>query len=66
MISSGFEKELRKIATVKRLYGDDRYETNLAVLEESGVKKEDLLICSGNDFCRQSFGIFIRETDTFG
>lgn len=50
VVSSGFEKELRKIATVKRLYGDDRYETNLAVLEESGVKKEDLLICSGNDF----------------
>lgn len=33
-----------------RLFGDSRYETNLAVLEEAGVSGEEILICSGRDF----------------
>ena len=35
-------------ATVKRLYGADRYATNIEILKEAGVKAEDILICSGN------------------
>lgn len=34
-----------------RLSGKDRYETNLAILEEAEVSKEDpILICTGNDY----------------
>lgn len=28
----------------------DRYKTNLAILKESGVKSEDILVCTGNGF----------------
>ncbi len=36
--------------TVKRIYGDDRFETNLAVLKEANVNNEDILVCSGYGF----------------
>ena len=36
--------------TVNRLAGANRYETNIAVLKEAGVKKEELLIASGADY----------------
>ncbi len=36
--------------TVKRLAGNDRYETNLAILAEAGVGEEDILVCSGENF----------------
>ncbi|MDY6038638.1 MAG: cell wall-binding repeat-containing protein [Eubacterium sp.] len=35
---------------VKRLYGDDRFATNMAVLKEAGVNNEELLVCSGFGF----------------
>jgi putative cell wall-binding protein len=35
---------------VKRLAGANRYETNLEILKEAGVEREDLLICSGMNF----------------
>lgn len=35
---------------VKRLSGNDRYETNLAILKEAGVSKEEILVCTGNSF----------------
>ena len=35
---------------VKRLGGDNRYETNLLILNEAGVTNEDILVCTGNDF----------------
>ncbi len=35
---------------VKRLSGNDRYETNLAILKEAGVSKEDILVCTGSTF----------------
>ena len=50
VVSSSFEKELKKISNVKRLYGADRYETNLSILNECGIRNEELLICSGNGF----------------
>lgn len=36
--------------TVKRLGGENRYETNLLILEEAGVASEDLLVCTGKNF----------------
>ncbi len=36
--------------TVKRIYGDDRFETNLAILKEANVNNEDILVCSGYGF----------------
>lgn len=36
--------------TVKRISGKNRYETNISVLKEAGVKKEELLIASGADY----------------
>lgn len=35
---------------VKRLSGSDRYETNLAILKEAGVSKEEILVCTGDNF----------------
>ena len=36
--------------TPKRLYGDNRYETNLAILEEAGVEGDQILVATGLDF----------------
>ena len=35
---------------VKRLAGDNRFETNLAILKEAGVEDRDVLICTGRGF----------------
>ena len=35
---------------VKRLSGSTRYETNLEILKESGVTKQDILVCTGKNF----------------
>lgn len=35
---------------VKRLAGDDRFGTNLAILEEAGVEDKDILVCTGLSF----------------
>ncbi len=35
---------------VKRLWGNTRYGTNLAILKEAGVGKADILVCTGNGF----------------
>lgn len=36
--------------TIKRLYGDDRYATNLAILKEAGVQNEAILVCTGTNY----------------
>ncbi len=36
--------------TVKRLSGDDRFATNIAILKEAGVNDEELIVSSGYDF----------------
>ena len=36
--------------TVKRLAGNDRFGTNLAILSEAGVGGKDILVCTGLDF----------------
>lgn len=33
-----------------RLAGENRYETNLKILEEAGVENQDILICTGKNF----------------
>ena len=35
---------------VKRLSGNNRYATNIMILEEAGVTDEDILVCTGNGF----------------
>ncbi len=35
---------------VKRLAGNNRYDTNIAILKEANVADEDILICSGDGF----------------
>lgn len=35
---------------VKRLWGQDRYETNIAILEEAGGVEDMIMICSGTNF----------------
>ncbi|MBR3974016.1 MAG: cell wall-binding repeat-containing protein [Oscillospiraceae bacterium] len=36
--------------TVKRLAGNDRFETNLAILTEAGVDDEEILVCTAYNF----------------
>ena len=36
--------------TIKRIYGKNRYDTNIAVLKEAGVTTEQILIASGADY----------------
>ncbi len=50
-ISSSLEMSLRAITPdVMRLSGPTRYDTNLAILKESFSNRNDLLICSGQNF----------------
>ncbi len=51
-IPRGVETALTEAGlTVKRLSGNDRFETNLAVLREAGVDKgQELLVCTGHNF----------------
>lgn len=49
-VSSNVEKSLKKFTNVERVYGSDRYGTNLAILREGKLAEEELLICSGEEF----------------
>ena len=49
VVTSRFEKSLGDLK-VERLGGQTRYETNIAILKEAGVDKEDLLVCTGEGF----------------
>ena len=49
-VSSNVENTLKSCGTIKRLGGANRYETNLLILNEAGVSKQDILICTGNGF----------------
>lgn len=51
VISPQFEQNLRnKGFNVERLAGNNRYETNLAILREAGVSNQELMVCSGNGY----------------
>ena len=51
-VPASFESALSaKNITAKRLAGNDRYQTNLAILAEAGVSgDQEILICTGNGF----------------
>ncbi|MBQ8833658.1 MAG: cell wall-binding repeat-containing protein [Oscillospiraceae bacterium] len=48
-VPADFEEGLDAF-TVKRLNGDDRFGTNLAILAEAGVEGKDILVCTGLEF----------------
>ena len=48
-VTADMEKKLIGF-NVKRLAGSNRYDTNIAVLKEAGVTKEQILIASGSDY----------------
>ena len=48
-VSEDMEKGLND-CTVKRLWGDTRYETNIEILKEADVKDEEMIVCTGKDF----------------
>lgn len=55
VISDGFENKLKSIyknsrTEIIRLYGVNRYLTNLEILKASGLEGEELIICSGNGY----------------
>jgi putative cell wall-binding protein len=50
-VSQGFQDKVEQASyTVKRLWGKDRFKTNIEILKEAGVSTEDILICSGYSF----------------
>ena len=48
-VPQGLEEKLADYCVV-RLAGPTRYETNLAVLQETGVSGGEILVCTGRDF----------------
>lgn len=50
VISQQLENELKSECNVIRLGGANRYETNMAILEEAGVEGGEMLVCSASDF----------------
>ena len=49
-VSEKIENAVASYGVVKRLGGTDRYATNLLILEEAGVEKEDIIVCTGTGF----------------
>ena len=50
-VSISTEDAIKEVAAnVKRLSGDTRYETNLAILNEAGVDGKELLVATGKEF----------------
>ena len=51
-VPSDMEEALKAqgITKAKRLKGKNRYQTNIAILEEAGVKGEDILVCAGEGY----------------
>ena len=51
VVSSAFENKIKARGVIPhRLGGNDRYETNIKILKEAGVKAEDILVCTGDDY----------------
>lgn len=48
-VSEEFEKALSGLQ-VKRLSGEDRWMTNLAILQETGLGEDGVVVCSGTEF----------------
>ena len=49
-VPAAIATQLKSYGKVVRRYGDDRYATNLSILEELDVTEKDLLICSGKNY----------------
>ena len=50
-VPDSLASDLKKAGcTVKRISGPNRFDTNIAVLKEAGVSKEQILIASGTDY----------------
>ena len=51
-VSGSFESMVTKYGNfnVKRLAGNNRYDTNLEILKEASVTTEDVLVCTGTNF----------------
>lgn len=49
-VSKRFEELLQESATVKRLEGYNRYETNIAILNEADYGDKELIVCTGEAF----------------
>ena len=50
-ISQSFEDSLNQIGiNCARLYGGNRYETNLAILDKAGLNSKTILVCTGTNF----------------
>lgn len=49
-VKQSVEDAIAPYGTVIRLGGSNRYATNILILEEAGVAKEDIIVCTGNDF----------------
>nr|MCR5181430.1 cell wall-binding repeat-containing protein [Clostridia bacterium] len=51
VVPNQVEEELQGEYRVRRLYGKSRYETNIEILKEAGVKRaKNILICDGRNF----------------
>lgn len=50
VVSASMFDRLDAFCYVERLYGKDRYGTNLAILENTGANAEDILVCTGLNF----------------
>ena len=51
VVPDSLASDLKKAGyTVKRIAGKNRYDTNIEVLKEAGVTKEQILIASGSDY----------------
>ena len=50
VVSEKLELQLKELFKIKRLAGEDRYDTNLAILDECGISADELLVCSGDSF----------------
>lgn len=47
--------------TVKRLAGDDRFETNLKILQEAGAGNQEFLVCTGSGFADSLSASAVRK-----
>ncbi|MDY6038131.1 MAG: cell wall-binding repeat-containing protein [Eubacterium sp.] len=50
VISRQLEEKLSAEYNTKRLDGADRFETNIKILKEAGVDKEEIMVCNAYDF----------------
>lgn len=50
VMPEAMKTKLENKFTVKRISGEDRFATNMAILKEAGVNNEEILICSGYGF----------------